>query len=135
MRSVDGVGLFVVAVSALASKPPQTASPNRRPLVGGAMAFFFMVLNANGDAAPKRSCVLIGAPGGTLPFGKAPSNRLLYTENGVVSGLVGCTNGRGDFFHDGDHSRASGGESVRYVLSWNSSCASNMAACVDMFEG
>lgn len=49
--------------------------------------FFFAVLNVKGDAAPKRSCVLIGGPRNILSFAIAEFRSTVMAIRGVVAAL------------------------------------------------
>lgn len=93
------------------------------------------VLKENGEAAAKRSCVLIGGPRSALAIGWGCSNSGRKTDRGVMAGLnvcvmvdlgvVSCFCDHGRWFLDTD---------VGKVLSWNSSCARSIAACVDIAD-
>lgn len=78
--------------------------------------FFFAVLNVKGDAAPKRSCVLIGGPRNTLSFAIAEFRSTVMAIRGVIAGL-GASNVRRHVFSDtGDSARMVAGDNVGNVL-------------------
>lgn len=83
-RSAQGVGLFAVMLSL------NFEFRAKRWLGRRGRWVFFTVLNAKGDAASNRSCVLIGGPCSTLSPARSlkdTSARALKTERGVIAGL------------------------------------------------
>ena len=84
-RSADGVGHFAVKFSLKFE-----VKAKRRLVRRGRSLFFFTVLNAKGDAAANRSCVLTEGPCSVLSPAKSlkeTSVCALNTDRGVIAGL------------------------------------------------
>jgi hypothetical protein len=111
---------------------------DRRLFCSGLARFFLIVLNANGEAAVKRSCVLTGASCNTLSSAQVFLRLVLKTDRGVIAGLASgiavCGVLLAALLAGWDHGRRVSDESDRDRSCWNSSCARSMAACVEYVE-
>lgn len=129
-RPVDGVGHF-------ASMFPLEfeARANRKLVRRGHSLFLFTVLNAKGDAASNKSCVLIEGPCSALSSARTLGESSLWasnTERGVIAGLGWGESGGGVFCAGCDHGLRVDDRVEDWVDSpWNTSCASSIAACVE----
>ena len=102
VRSAVGVGLFAVVLSV-----GFEVTANRKLVRRDRSPLFFTVLKAKGDAALKRSCVLIGGLRSILsPVRSLESfKRALKTDKGVMAGLGWGRGGIGVFCAGCDHGR------------------------------
>jgi hypothetical protein len=84
-------------------------------------AFFLTVLNEKGEAAPKRSCVLMEGPRITLSFASASSRCTVTAVSGVVARSGTRNIGRGVSSDTCDSAGMVAGDNAGNVLCWNSS--------------